>query len=192
MRLLPAILLLAAAVSAAEQPSAPPYPLWDGQEITEQYARRAKLPSTQTLDLGNGVKLELALIPAGKFTIGTAEPVPVDEEGFRKRIIIGQAVLAAGGGALLVFLAVIAMRAIRQRRRPQYSLACFVAMIVVAGVGVLGGTHWRESARVFSDAKAEYRAALARYREADRLEKPAHEVTLTKPFYMPAWEPTRK
>ena len=30
---------------------APSWPLWDGQETIEQYAKRAKLPTTKTLDL---------------------------------------------------------------------------------------------------------------------------------------------
>jgi hypothetical protein len=64
VRLLPAILLLAFAANAAEPPATPSYPLWDGQERITEYARRAKLEPTKTLDLGNGVKLELVLIPA--------------------------------------------------------------------------------------------------------------------------------
>jgi formylglycine-generating enzyme required for sulfatase activity len=38
----------------------------------EQYARRAGLEQTKTLELGNGVKLEMVLIPAGKFVMGTS------------------------------------------------------------------------------------------------------------------------
>jgi formylglycine-generating enzyme required for sulfatase activity len=41
------------------------------------YARRAGVDPTKTLDLGSGVKLELVLIPAGKFLMGT----PETEEG---------------------------------------------------------------------------------------------------------------
>ena len=68
MRPLALPLLAFAALSAlsAEQP----YPLWDGQESIERYAKRANLPPTKTLDLGNGVKLELVLVPAGEFMMG--------------------------------------------------------------------------------------------------------------------------
>jgi formylglycine-generating enzyme required for sulfatase activity len=180
--------LLAFSASAAEQP----YPLWDGQETIEAYAKRANLEPTKTLGLGNGVKLELVLLPAGKFVMGTPEPTPVDEEGFGKKIIIGQAVLAAGVGALLFLLGAVVIRAVRQWRRPQYSLARLVVMTVVAGVALLGGLHWHFSARGLTDAKAEHAAALARYKEADESEKPAHEVTLTKPFYLGKFEVTQE
>ena len=214
VRFLPVVLLAALAARAAPSPGAeaPPsphggegrdersesgvrgrtWPLWDGQESIEQYARRAKLPPTQTLDLGNGVKLATVLIPAGKFIMGTPEPTPVDEEGYRKKIVTGQAVLGLGGGALLVLLGVVLTRAIRKRQRPQYSLAYLVVMVLVAGVGVLGGTHWWHSARTLAEAQAEYQAALARYRAADNSEKPAHEVTLTKPYYLGKFEVTQE
>ena len=108
------------AVSAENAPSskaAKPWPLWDGQESIEHYAKRANIPPTMTLDLGNSVQLELVLIPAGKFIMGTPKPEPVDEEGFSKKIVTGQAVLAAGGGILLVLIAFAILRAIREKRR---------------------------------------------------------------------------
>jgi len=52
-------------------------PLWDGKETVAAYAQRAGLKATETMELGDGVKLELALIPAGKFLMGS----PANEEG---------------------------------------------------------------------------------------------------------------
>jgi len=87
---------------------------------------------------------------------------------------LGALAVAAGAGALLVLSAVVVIRAVRKRQRTQYWLARFVAMTVVAGVGLLGGPHWHFSARAFSDAKAEYQAALARFRNGGDWERPAH------------------
>ena len=121
MRLLPLIFLTLAGSLVAGEP-APVYPLWDNHEPVADYAKRVYLPPTKTLELGNGVKFELVLIPAGKFMMGTPPPLPVDEAGFLQKIVTAQACLAAGAGALLVMLVVVAMQAIRKRQLPKYSL----------------------------------------------------------------------
>ena len=147
----PILCALAPLLARAGEPGK--YPLWDGQESVEQYAQRVNLPPTKTLDLGNGVTLETVLIPAGEFVMGTPKPEPVDEYGFHKKIVVGQVLLALSGGVLLVLVGTVVIRAIRRRRRPQYSLARFLAMIVVAGAGVLSGIHWWHSARTLEKAR---------------------------------------
>ena len=169
MRLLPAIVLLALAASAAEPPATPTWPLWDGSESVEQYARRANLEATRTLDLGNGVKLEMVLIPAGKFVMGTEEP---------ESRWIGGAILAVGGLVALVMIAVPLVRAIHQRRRPQFSLRWLVLLVVVLGVAQYGGVRW-------------WRAVEAR-REYYHDNSPAHVVTITQPFYLGRYEVTQE
>ena len=80
MRQLPLIFIAVAGSLVASEPT--PCPLWDGSESVAEYAKKVNLPATQTLDLGNGIKMEMVLIPAGKFMMGMPEPATVDEEGF--------------------------------------------------------------------------------------------------------------
>jgi hypothetical protein len=59
-------------LTAADAPRADAtFPQWDGKETAAEYAKRAKLEPTLTLDLGSGVKWEGVLIPAGTFVMGS-------------------------------------------------------------------------------------------------------------------------
>jgi formylglycine-generating enzyme required for sulfatase activity len=188
MRLL---LLLTFALSASLF-SAEPYPLWDGKESVADYAKHVNLPPTQTLDLGNGVKLDLVLIPAGRFITGTPPPTPIDFAAFQDKIVTGQALLAVSTVALMVMLTVVLIRAIRQKRRPQVSLGRLLLMTIAASGCVLSGLHWKHSILALEKAKFEYDAAQSRYFNLPLLsEKPAHQVTLTQPFYMSKCEVTQ-
>ena len=119
-------------VSSSETPT-PEFPLWDGHESVADYARRVNLPPAQTLDLGNGIKMELVLIPAGQFIMGVPEPTRLDEAGFQSQIVRTQAVLIASAGALLVILLTVLSRAVLQKRRPQFSLRLLSLLTFAAG-----------------------------------------------------------
>jgi formylglycine-generating enzyme required for sulfatase activity len=86
----------------------------------------------------------------------------------------------------------VLFRAIRKRQRPQYSLAWFLFMTVAAGIGLLGGLHWYYSVRALTEAQSEYQAAVARFKSSYKYEKPAHEVTLSAPYYLGKFEITQE
>ena len=187
------VLLACALAGGAEAAqSEPAYPLWDGKETITDYARRTGLEPTAALDCGNGVTMELVLVPAGKFIMGTPEPEPVDEAGLAERIVIGRHLVIGAGAVLLVLLAVVVTRAIRERHRPQYSLARLMAMFLVACTGVGGGTNWYMASQELTRQRFEHAAAKARYQEASDTEGPAHDVTIQRPFYMSRYEVTQE
>jgi len=107
MRHLSAILLmLLAAMSPASEPPSQPYPLWAGHESIEHYAKRTNLPPIKTLDLGNGVNLDLVLIPAGKFIMRTPEPVEPQEDVFTGQM----SVVLAGAAAFALVVIIVSGR----------------------------------------------------------------------------------
>jgi len=70
--LLAALWMGARQVMAADAPQREgAFPFWDGKESIADYAKRAKLEPTLTLDLGDGVKWEGVLVPAGTFVMGS-------------------------------------------------------------------------------------------------------------------------
>jgi len=188
MRILALIFALAAfAVIAADSSD----PFWDGEESIEQYAKKAGLPPAKTIDLGNGVKMEFVLIPAGAFVMGTPKPEAVDEMYLITRIRGGIAILVSSVVVLITLVLFMVIQAKHEKRRSRISLLRVLLMVAVVGAGLKGALQWRGSARVFSQATAEYRAALARYENALASEKPVRQVTLARAFYLGKYEVTR-
>jgi formylglycine-generating enzyme required for sulfatase activity len=93
---------------------------------------------------------------------------------------------------LLIMFAVVLVRAKQEKRRPQVSLGLLTLATFAAGGCVLSGMHWRHSVKEFEAARADYAVAKARYANANRIEKPAHQVTLTQPFYMGKYPVTQE
>ena len=174
MRLAPLIfVMLTGSLAAGEL--MPSYPLWNGSESVADYAKKVNLPPTQTLELGNGVKLELVLIPAGNFVMGTPEPKEPTQT-----VAIGQGILYVSAACVLGLLAVVLFGAIRKRQRPKFSLRFLLMLTLMASLGLYGGVHWHKTEQAWHD----YQSAKVRYDAADQTEKPGHPVTLTQPFYM--------
>jgi len=57
-------------ISAKGMESRLGWPYWDGRESVAEYARRAGLPATKEVNL-SGERMQLVLIPAGKYTMGS-------------------------------------------------------------------------------------------------------------------------
>jgi formylglycine-generating enzyme required for sulfatase activity len=160
------------------------YPLWNGEESVADYAARVSLPPAQSLNLGRGVKLQLVLIPAGEFTMGTVEPHEINRAALRTQIILAWAALAASLAFLFIVLSYIAVRALVRGHRINFSLARLLLMTVLAGIALLSGMHWWHSARMLENEQTELAADMQRKNAAYDNEMPAHKVTLTRPFYM--------
>ncbi|HEX4795275.1 MAG TPA: formylglycine-generating enzyme family protein [Humisphaera sp.] len=64
-------LIVALLIAPLARADSPTWPLWDGKESRTEYGTRAHLAPTLTLDLGDGIKWEGVLIPAGSFTMGS-------------------------------------------------------------------------------------------------------------------------
>ena len=167
-----AAVLLALSLQAA-QPS-PADPLWDGRESVAAYAQRAHLEAEKTLDLGGGVKMELVLIPAGQFFMGTPEPNKPEITVLSAQVLIGIGVTLA-----LALLAFLLLRK-RMGRRFSFSLRWLLAFSLACSVMVWGGTRWYLARVQIRD----YEAAVTRYDAANANEKPGHPVLISKAFYM--------
>ena len=168
------------------------YPLWDGKEPVADYAKRVGLPATKTVDLGNGVRAEMVLIPAGRFVMGTPEPVEPDWNALDGRIRVGQALLGVGALALCGMLAFVAIGMLRGKRGRQVSLRGFVSVILSLAVCCWGGVRWHQGVASKAAAAARYEAETARFKNALDYEKPAHVVTLARPFYLSKYEVTQE
>jgi formylglycine-generating enzyme required for sulfatase activity len=160
------------------------FPLWDGKESIASYAARVNLSPTRTLEIGSGEKIEMVLVPAGEFTMGTPAPIPIDKARCQRQVLAGWVLMLISAGLLIFLLGSVIVQAVLKRQRPRYSLSRWLVMTVLAGMGVIGTMHWQYSSRVLEREVAEYPGSVQRFEDSEDAEKPAHTVTITAPYYM--------
>src|SRR5579862_6417237 len=165
------LLTLASAVAAE---SARAYPLWNGVESVADYAKRVNLPPTKSIDLGNNVTLDLVLIPAGKFIMGSPEP---EKPAATEQTAVILLVAGNVGFFVAVFLLVVGFA---RRRRLSFSLRWLLLFTISSGA-IVGGFVRLHIAR---EQATRYVQAMAIYEKLPENEKPGHSVTITLPFYL--------
>ena len=176
------LLCLALFLPAMAGESPRTYPFWDGKESVESYAKKVNLPATKSLDLGNGMTLDLVLVPAGQFIMGTPEPVtPTVNE-------VDAALLCCfGAGATSVLLMLLIIK-YKERQKLAFSLRWLLLMMISTGVFFGGIAYWTLALK----ETTRYEAEMVEFNKLPADEKPAHSVTLTQPFYMGKYPVTQE
>lgn len=169
-------------VRAAEAaPPAPSWPMWEPGESIEAYAKRAGLEPAQSFDLGNGETLEVVLLPAGSYRMGTPPPEEPPDRWY-----YGWAIMFLGLIFLVSFVTLVIARVYHKKAKLQLSLRHLLLVLLSLAVAMMGYMRWRENEARWR----RYERDLETYNYTESNERPAHKVTLTRPVYIGKYEVT--
>lgn len=169
-------------VHCADHTASREYPLWDGKESVEEYARRAGLEPVLNLELDGGAGIPLVLVPAGEFYFGIRAPEPPRTPLWR-----GQAIASPFLFVLVCLFAFVVVRWIR-RGRLQFSLFLFMLVVLASAGGMYGYFEHLRTARLWERHRLVskvYEMAPEETREAGSV-----RVQLRRPIYLGRFEVT--
>ncbi len=167
----------------AEEHQTRVFPPLDENESVVKYSERVGVPSTKTIELGNGIKIYLVLIPPGKFMMGTVDPKEPSRTDVFGKVITGCGIVC--------ILAIGVWYAIRWRasgRVSSFSLRFLIGISFVVALILYGIVDWI----YISDKWAKYYVEHDRAKWADSNERPARVCEIRKPFYMSRTEITQE
>lgn len=167
------------------------WPYWDGLETPEAYAKRAGLQAEISISLGNGSSIELKLIPAGSYVMGTSQPRRTNVSGAVAQEAMWSALSIGLVGLFLALFSTATVMAFKSRKTLQLSIIRLVFYSLVLGAALLSCMQLRTVKASLKYSLALREKEELRYKTGSANEKPAHKVIITKPFYLSKYSITR-
>lgn len=180
-RAIAVLLALACWAGAGARAAEPAWPMWEPGESIDAYAKRAGLAPSQSFDLGNGETLEVVLLPAGSYRMGTPPPEEPPDRWY-----YGWAIMFLGLIFLVSFVSLVIARVYHKKAKLQLSLRHLLLVLFSLAVAMMGYMRWRENEARWRM----YREEMETYEYTASNERPAHKVTLAHPVYIGKYEVT--
>lgn len=167
------------------------WPYWDGRESPEAYAKRAGIRAEILVPLSNGKSIELKLVPAGSYIMGTSHPRRINVAGAVAQEAMWSALSIGLVGLFLALFSTAAVMAFKSRRTLQLSIVRLVFYSIVLGSALLSFMQLQTVKTSLEYSLTLRESEELRYKTGSANEKPAHKVVITKPYYLSKYLITR-